>query len=87
MKSKILPTLMSISFLLLYSCSKNVSESTVPIVSTTTQNIISDSNTIVLSDAVKIAMAFLQDRNHGTAVSVKSAVTITKKRCPFFTRC
>ena len=83
MKSKILSAMLSVSLLLLYSCNKNVSETDIPIVSSTTQNIISDSNTIVLSDAVKIAIVFLQERNHCNSVSIKSATTITKKGAPF----
>ena len=83
MKKQILLILMSAPLLLLHSCSKIAPENHA-IVETTTNNLILDSNTIVLSDAIKIASAFLQEISHSSsAITIKSALTITKNGKPY----
>lgn len=51
---------------------------------TTTKNIVSDSNTIVLSDAVKLGLYFLQQKNTAINITLKKAETIVKNGKPYF---
>lgn len=82
-KKQISLILVSVQFLLLYSCSKITPENHA-IVQTVTRNIILDSNTITLSAATNIAQAFLQTKNKNFTITIKDAQTIVKNGRPYF---
>ncbi len=83
MKVKILPTLLFILLVMLYSCGKVITEKPTT-VQTTTIDIVSSSNSIPLSKAIGIAIKFLQSKNPNTTVTIKNSQTIIKNGIPYF---
>ena len=83
MKKLILPVISICSIFL--SCNKTIEikQNTLSAVQITTNNIRFDSTSVTLSQATDVAKAFLSDIGHNPSITIKSAVTLTKKGVPF----
>lgn len=69
---------------LLFACKREITPSIQKtFMQTITSDLKTDSTTVTLSSAIKLAQKFLQSKNHTTIISIKSAETIIKNGKPY----